>query len=154
MLELVIPPHPLTNFEIQRWYQNELRCNGIHSKDNLPERSSTEIKDGAYITNLDEYSDIGTHWVALYVQNNDITYFDYFGVEHILKRIRTFISNKSIKTNIYWTQAYYSIMRRYFCIECTDFMLAEIILTKFTNLFSPNNFKRNDDIILNYFMTV
>ena len=45
-------------------------------------------------------------------------------------------------------------MRRYFCIECTAFMLAEIILTKFTNLFSPNNFKRNDDIILNYFMTV
>ena len=154
MLELVIPPHPLTNFEIQRCYQNELRCNGVHSRDNLPERSSTEIKDGAYIINLGEYSDIGTHWVALYVQNNDVTYFYYFGVEHIPKKMRTFISNKSIKTNIYRTQAYYSIMHRYFCIGFTDFMLAGITLTKFTNLFLPSNFKRNDDIILNYFMAV
>ena len=47
--------------------------------------SSTEIKDGAYLINLDEYSDIGTHWVALYVQNNNVTYFDSFDVEHILK---------------------------------------------------------------------
>ena len=58
------------------------------SRDNLPERSFTEIKDGVYIINLDEYSDIGTHWVALHVNNNDVTYFDSFGVEHILKEIK------------------------------------------------------------------
>ena len=58
------------------------------SRDNLPERSSTEIKDGTYVINLDEYSDIGTHWVALYVYNNDFTYFDSFGVEHIPKEIK------------------------------------------------------------------
>ena len=63
-------PHPLTNFEIQKYYQNELRFNGVYSRDNLPDK----IKDEAYIINLDEYSDIGTHWVALYVQNNDVTY--------------------------------------------------------------------------------
>ena len=62
------------------------RFNGVYSRDNLPERSSTEIKDGAYIINLDEYSDIGTHWVALYIsEDNDVTYFDSFGVEHIPK---------------------------------------------------------------------
>ena len=78
-----MPPHPLTNFEIQKYYQNELRFNGVYSRDNL----SDEIKDGAYVINLDEYSDIGTHWVTLYVSNNDVTYFDSFGVEHILKEI-------------------------------------------------------------------
>ena len=74
-----MPRHPLTNFEIQK-YQNEPRFNGVYSRDNLP-----KIKDGAYVINLDEYFDIGTHWVALYVQNNDVTYFDLFGVEHISK---------------------------------------------------------------------
>ena len=58
-----------------------------YSRDNLP-----KIKDRAYVINLDEYSDIGTHWVALYVNNNDVTYFDTFGVEHISKEIKTFIN--------------------------------------------------------------
>ena len=68
-------PHPLTNFETQKYYQNKPRFNGVYSRDNL-----TEIKDGAYVINLDEYTDIGTHWVALYVRNNDVSYFDSFGV--------------------------------------------------------------------------
>ena len=76
-------PHLLTNFEIQKYNQNKKRFNGVFSQDNLPNK----IKDGAYIMNLDEYSDVGTHWVALYVKNNDITYFDGFGVEHIPKEI-------------------------------------------------------------------
>ena len=143
-----MPPHPLTNFEILKYYQNQPRFNGVYFRDNLP-----KMKDGAYIINLDEYSDIGTHWIALYVQNNDVTYFDSFGVEHIPKEIKTFISNKNIKTNIFRIQAYDSIMCGYFCIGFIDFMLAGKTLTDFTNLFSPNNFKKNDDIILNYFMT-
>ena len=141
--------HPLTTFEIQKYYQNEPRFNGVYSRDNLP-----IIKDGAYVINLDEDSDIGTHWIALYVQNNDATYFDSFGVEHIPKEIRTFIGNKNIKTNIFRIQAYDSIMCGYFCIGFIDFMLAGKTLTDFTNLFSPNNFKRKDDIILNYFMKI
>ena len=132
-----MPPHPLTNFEIQKYYKNEPRFNGVYSRDNLP-----KIKDGAYIINLDEYSDIGTHWVALYVQNNNVTYFDSFGVEHILKEIKAFIDNKHIKTNIFRMQAYDSIMCGYFCIDFIGFMLAEKTLTEFTNLFSPNNFKK------------
>ena len=70
-------PHSLTNFEIPKCYQNEPRFNGVYSRD--------KIKDGAYIINLNEYSDIGTHWVALYVSNNDVTYFDSFGVEDIIE---------------------------------------------------------------------
>ena len=141
-----MPLHPLTNFEIQKYYQKEPRFNGIYSRDNLPERNSVEIKDGAYIINLDEYSDVGTHWVALYVQNNDAPYFDSFGVEHIPKEIKTFIGTKNIKTNIFRIQAYDSIMCGCFCIAFIYFILAGKTLTDFTNFFSPNIFKRNDDI--------
>ena len=73
--------------KIQKYYKNELRFNGVSSRDNL-----LKIKDGAYVINLDEYSDIGTHWVALYVNNNNnVTYFDSFGVEHIPKRIKVLL---------------------------------------------------------------
>ena len=74
-----MPPHPLTNFEIQKYYQNEPRFNGVYSRDNLP-----KMKDGAYIVNLDKFSDVGTPWVALYANNDGVTYFDSFGVEHFL----------------------------------------------------------------------
>ena len=88
----------------------------------------------------------------MYVHNDDVTYFDSFGVEHIPKEIKTFINNKNIKTNIFRIQAYDSIMCEYFCIGFIDFMLAGKTLTEFTNLFSSNNFKKHDDIILNYFI--
>ena len=86
----------------------------------------------------------------MYVNNDDVTYFDSFGVEHIPKEIKTFINNKNIKTNIFRIQAYDLIMCRYFCIGFIDFMLAGKTFTEFTNLFSPNKFKKNDDKILNY----
>ena len=86
--------------------------------------NSPKIKDGAYIINLDEYSDIGTHWFALHVNTNDVFYFDSFGVEHIPKEIKAFINNKNIKTNIFRIQAYVSVMCGYFCIGFIDFVLA------------------------------
>ena len=86
------------------------------------------------------------------MNNNDVTYFDYFGVEHIPKKIKAFINNKNIKTNIFRTQAYDSVMCEYFCIGFIDFMFKGKSLTEFTNLFSPNNFEKNDDIVLKYFM--
>ena len=85
------------------------------------------------------------------VIDNDVTYFDSFGVEHIPKEIKTFISNKNIKTNIFRIQAYDSIMCGYFCIGFINFMLKGKTLTNFMNLFSPNDFKKNDDIILSLF---
>ena len=78
-----MPPHHLTNFEIQKYYQNGPRFNNVCSRENLP-----RIRDGAYVINLDEYSDIGTHWISLYVINNNVTYFDSFGVEHIPQEVK------------------------------------------------------------------
>ena len=131
-----------------KYYKSESRFNGVYSGDNSPNK----IKDGAYVINLDEYSDIGNHWVALYVKSNDVTYFDSFGVEHIPKEIIKFIINKNIKTNSFRIQAYDSIMCGYFCIAFIDFMFKGKTLTEYTNLFSRNNFKKNDDTVLNYFM--
>ena len=81
----------------------------------------------------------------------NVTYFDSFGVEHIPKEIRKFIRNKNIITNIYRIQAYDSIMCGYFCIGFIDFMLKGKSLLEYTNLFSPNEYKKNDKIILKYF---
>ena len=112
-----------------------------------------KIKDGAYVINLDEYSDIGTHWVSLWVNNNkNVTYFDNFEVEHIPKEIKAFIGIKNIKTNIFRIQAYDSIMSGYFYIGFINYMLNGKTLTEYTNLFSPNNFEKNDDITLSYFI--
>ena len=97
------------------------------------------MKDGAYVINLDEHYDTGTHWIALWVNGNNSTYFDSFGVEHIPKEIKPFINNKNI-TNIFRIQAYDSIMCGYFCFGFIDFMLAGKKLTDYTNLFSPHDF--------------
>ena len=145
---MTLPAHPLTNFEIQEYYQNEPRFNAVFSRDNLP----NIIKNGAYVINLDEYHDIGTHWVALYVNNKTITYFDSFGVGVIARTSFGLGSRrKKIITNIYRIQAYDSIMCGYFCIGFINFMFSGKSLTDYTNLFSPNDFNKNDYIILNYF---
>ena len=153
---MTLPAHPLTNFEIQEYYQNEPRFNGVFSRDNLPNTIrpkglGSAVKNGAYVINLDKYHDIGTHLVALYVNNKIVTYFDSFGVEHIPKEIMKFIARKKIITNIYRIQAYDSIMCGYFCIGFINFMFNGKILTDCTNLFSPNDFNKNDEIILKYF---
>ena len=119
--------------EIQAYYQNEPR---VFSRDNLPNK----IKNGAYVINFDEYHDVETPWVALYVNNKTVTYFDSFGFEHIPKEIKKFIGNKSILTNIFRIQAYDSIMCGYFCFVFIDFMFNDNNVTDFTNLFSPNDF--------------
>ena len=125
------------------YYQNEPRFNGVNSRDNLPERSSTDrIKDGEYVINLDEYSDIATHCVVFYENNKTVTYFDSFGIEHIPKEIKKFINNRSTIANIFRIQAYNSIMCGYFCIEFIDFMFNGNSLTDFTNIFPPNDFKK------------
>ena len=119
-------------------------------KDNLPNK----IKDGAYVTNLDEYSDIGSHCIALYAFNNNATYFDSFGVEHILK--------EKIRTNKYFQNTSSNlVICGYFCTGFVNFMLKNKSLTDSTNLFSPNDLKKiknkknkNDDINLDHFKNV
>ena len=128
------------------FYQNEPRLNGVFPRNNL-----SKIKDEAYIINLGEYESIGTHWIALYIIDNNVTYFDSFGVEHIPKEIKKIIENKNIITNIYRIQAYDSITCEYFCIGLIDFMLKGKSLFEYINLFSPNDYEKNDKIILKYF---
>ena len=86
-----MPPHPLTNFQIQNYYQNENKFNGVYSKNNLH-----KIKDGVYVINLDEYKSVETHWIALYVNGNNgsasynATHFHSFGVKPIPQEIAKF----------------------------------------------------------------
>ena len=143
-----MPPHPLTNFAIQRYYQNEPKFDGVFWRNNL---SLNNLTDVTYVINLDEYADVGTHWIALFCNRNEILYLDSFGVEHVPKEIKNFVGNKNIMANIFRTQANDSLMRGYFCIGFIDFMLARKKLTDYTSLFSPYDFKKNDDIILIYF---
>ena len=146
-LNSLLPFHPLTNIEISEYYKNEPRFNGVYSRNNLPNK----IKKGAYVINLDEYENTGTHWVSLFVKPKYTVYFDSFGIEHISKEINKFIGNNDIKSNIFRIQAYDSIMCRYFCIEFINYMLKGKTLLDYTNLFSPNDFKKNDQVIKRIF---
>ena len=109
------------------------------------------IKNGAYVINLDEYADVDTHWIALYVKNNKVIYFDSFGVEYVPKEIKKFIGHKNIKTNIFRIQTDNSIMCGYYSSGFIDFMFARRSLIGFTCLFAPYDFKKNDKIILDFF---
>ena len=142
-----MPFHPLTNIEINEYYKNEPRFNGVYSRNNL----SKIIKKGVYVINLDEYSNIGTHWIVLFVKPKYTVYFDSFGVEHIPNEIKKIIGNKDIKANIFRLQAYDSIMCGYFCIQFINYMFKGKTLLEYTNLFSPNDFKKNDEIIKRIF---
>ena len=93
-----MPPHSLKNFEIQKYYQNEPRFNGVYFRHNLPKK----IKDGTYIINFDEFADVGTHLIALYCKYDEIVFFDSFGVEYVPKEIEKF---KNIKTSIFRIQS-------------------------------------------------
>ena len=86
-----MPSYPLTNFKIQNYYQNGLMCKGAYLRSKIP-----KIKDGASVINLDEYKLIGTHWIALCVNGNNVTYFNSFGVKCIPKKLK-----------IHWQQKYY-----------------------------------------------
>ena len=115
-----MPPHPLTNFEIMEYYKNEPRFNGVYSRDRLP----SVVKDGAYVVNLDEFEDSGTHWVAVFVERGSkATYFDSFGVTSLPEEIKGFLEGKNLVVNLYRVQAYDSIMCGYFCIGFINHIL-------------------------------
>ena len=103
---------------MQKYYQNEPGFNGVYSRDNLPDK----VKHGRYINKLWWGFNIGTHWIALYAANSNITYFDSFGVEHIPKEKKIL-------------QAYDSIMCGYFRIGFIDLMLQGKTLIEFNNPF-------------------
>ena len=142
-----MPLHPLTDFEIQKYYENEPRFNGFYSRNNLLKK----IKDGAYVINHDEYADVVTHWTALFFSKSEIVYLDSFGVEHVPEEIKEFVGNKNIIANIFRVQANNSVMCGYFGIGFIDFMLEGKKLTDFTSMFSPSDFEKPDLIILELF---
>ena len=123
--------HLFTNFEIQKYYQNEAKFKGVYLLNNLP----NFVKDGTYVVNLDEYKSIETHWIALYTNDNSVTYFDSFGVENIPEEIKRFTDNKNI-IDIFRIKAYDSMICGYFYIGFIYFMFSS------KSLFSPNNFKK------------
>ena len=86
-----MPPYHLTNLEIQKYYQNEPKFCGVCPRNNLSKK-----KGEAYIINLNEYESIGTHWIALYFNDNNVIYFASFGVEHIPRKVKKFIGNKML----------------------------------------------------------
>ena len=143
----MLPFHPLTNIEISESYANEPRFNGVYSRNNLPNK----IKKGAYVINLDEYENTGTHLIFLFVKSKYTVYFGSFGVGHTPEEINKFIGNEKIKASIFRIQADDSIMCGYFCIEFINYMLKGKKLLDYTNLFSPNDFKKNDQVIKRIF---
>ena len=87
----LIPPHPLTNFDIQKYYKNEPKFNGIFSRNNLHKK----INDGAYVINLDKYKNVGMHWIALFCNKNTIIYFDSLVLNIFLKKLKDLLKIKA-----------------------------------------------------------
>ena len=143
---IVNAAHPVTNFQTQKYYQNEPRFNSVYYGNNLPKK----IKDGACVINLDEYAHVDAHWIAWISKRSEIAYFDSFGVEHVPEEKQN-IGNKNLQANIFWVQANNSIMCGYFWLGFIDFMLAGKKSTDFTGLFSPYHFEKNARSILCYF---
>ena len=138
-----MPPYSLTNFEIQEFYQEEPRFNGVYSRDNQP-----RIKDRAYVININEYSGIETHQIALNVQVNDVTYFDSFVIKYSPKEIKKLVGNKNIKINIFRIQKCDLIMCGHVCIVFINFMLAKKDLVQKCNAYETHNIYPNLGILL------
>ena len=126
-------PHSLTNFEIQKYYQNEAKFNGVFSGNNLP-----KIKNGAYVINFKEFKSIGTYWIALYLNGNNLIYFHSFGFELIPKEIKKLTGNKIIinicRFDNVWILLYW--------ITPIDFMLKGKSLLDYSNYFLLTNIKK------------
>ena len=110
-------PHPSTILEIQRYYQNEPKYNGVCSRDIL----TNKIKNKTYVINLGQYAGIGIHWITLYANNNAITYFDSFRAEYIRKKVKGFIEGPLKRSmtlaNNFRIQTYDSVMYGYFALD-------------------------------------
>ena len=148
----LIPPRPLTKFEIHEYYKNEPRFNGVFSRNNLPKK----IKDGACIVNLHEYAAIVTHWILYFVTEMKLFILIFLVLTIFLKKLKDLLIVLcpllcKIKANIFRVQENDSIMCGYFCIGCIDFMAAGKKLTHYTNSFSPYDLRKNDQIVLSYF---
>ena len=124
----------MSNIEITKYFNYELRFNGLSSKSNLP-----RIKDAVYVINLDNKKSEGTHCILLFIDRNTAAYFDSFGIEYIPQEVLNKIKDKSITQNIFRIQDDDSIMCEFYCIAFIEYMFAGKTLLDYTNLFSPND---------------
>ena len=132
--------------KIANYFKYEPRFNGVSSRNNLP-----RIKDGAYVINLDDKNSKGAQWVSFYWQKNTAVYFDCFGIEYIPQKVLNKIKDKWITHNIFRIQDNESIMCGFYFIAFIEYMLTGKNLLDYTNLFSPNDYKKNEKIIYKYF---
>ena len=145
-MKILVLLHPLNNIEITNYFKYEPRFNEVFSRNNLH-----RIKDGAYLINLDDKNSKGTHWVSLFIDRSTAVHFDSFGIEFVPQEVLNKIKNKSINHNIFRIQDNESVTCGFYCIAFIGYMLAGKTLLDYTNLFSPNDYKKNDKIIYVYF---
>ena len=122
----------------------EPRFNGVYSINNL-----SRIKDGAYVINFDDKKVKG-HWVSLVIDRYTAAYFDSFGIEYIPQGVLNKINDKFITHNIFRIQDNEPIMCEFYCIAFIEYTLVEKTLLNHSNLFSPNDYKKNDKMIFKY----
>ena len=137
--------HPLSNIEITKYFNNKPRFNAVFLRNNW-----SRIRNGVYEMNLDDKKSKGIQWVLLFIDRNGGVYRDSFGIEHIPQEVLNNFRDKSITHNLFRIQDSYSIMCRLFCIDFIEYMLAGKTLLDHTNLFSPNDYKKNNKIICKY----
>ena len=98
-MRFFIPPHPLTNFEIQKYYKNEPRFNGVFSRNNLPKSNFIEcnsikkIEDGAYIINLEKYANVGTQWIVYFKKKMKLFISIVLVLNIFLKKLKNSLKN-------------------------------------------------------------
>ena len=141
-MENLVLLHPLNNKKITNFFNYEPIFNGVFARNNLP-----RIKDWAYLINLDDKKCKGTHWVSLFIDRNTVVYFAYFQIEHIPQEVFSKIRDKSITRNIFRIQDNEAITCGFYCITFIEYILTGRNLLEYTNLFSPNDHKKNDKVI-------
>ena len=141
-IKFLVPLNPLNNIKITNYLHYEPRLNGLFSRNNLP-----RIKDGAFVINLDDTDSKGKHWVSLLIDKNTAVSFESFGIEYIALEVLNKIRDKSVTHNIFRMQDNESIAYGFYCITFIEYILVRKTLLDYTNLFSPNDYKKNDKII-------
>ena len=145
-LKFLVPRHPSNNIEITNYFNNDPKFNGVFLRKNLH-----RIKDEAYVINLDHKNSKGTHWVSLFIDRNTALYFDSFGIKYIPLNVLNKIKDKSITHNIFRLQNNECIINEFCCTGLIGYMIPGKTLLDYTNLFSPNDYKKSDEVIFNYF---
>ena len=131
-----------------KYFNYKSRFNCIFSRYNLPRRN-----DGVYIINLNDQESKVTHWFFLFINRNTSVHFDSFGIEYISQEVLNKIEDKSITKNIFRIKCNDCTMCGFYCIAFIEYLIAGKTLLEYANLFSPNNYQKNDKIIYKYFKT-